>query len=68
MSSVFAGVIALVWSAFWILTVSETPSTDRKISKNELQYILTSLGFTFEQVQVSFTGSSAHCSTILKLT
>lgn len=48
-----SGILAIVWSGFWFLTIAETPGDDKRITKEELTYIQSSLGFTFENVKVS---------------
>lgn len=39
----FSGGLGLLWYAIWLLIISESPETDSKISKAELQYIQLSL-------------------------
>lgn len=43
------GCIGLVWCALWFLVVPETPSTDKRISKVELEYIMNAIGDTKDE-------------------
>lgn len=38
------GIVALLWSVLWFVTVSETPGEDKWISEEEVNYITCSLG------------------------
>jgi len=38
------GTLALLWTIFWMTTVGESPSEDRRISEDEIDYITSSLG------------------------
>jgi ACS family sodium-dependent inorganic phosphate cotransporter len=38
------GVLALIWTFFWFSTVGETPSEDKRISEDEIDYITSSIG------------------------
>ncbi|CAG9768368.1 unnamed protein product [Ceutorhynchus assimilis] len=37
------GIIGLIWYVLWTMIVADSPESDKKISKNELDYILSSL-------------------------
>lgn len=39
----FSGVLGLIWYALWTTLVAESPELDKKITKQELKYILDSL-------------------------
>uniref|UniRef100_A0A915KYL0 Uncharacterized protein n=1 Tax=Romanomermis culicivorax TaxID=13658 RepID=A0A915KYL0_ROMCU len=45
-------VLAIIWGFLWIFTVGETPYADKSIGKDELKYITSSVGYTFEQVKL----------------
>ncbi|CAL8108777.1 unnamed protein product [Orchesella dallaii] len=38
------GVIAFLWTILWLTNVGETPAEDKRISEEELNYIVTSIG------------------------
>ncbi|VVC37045.1 Hypothetical protein CINCED_3A000784 [Cinara cedri] len=40
------GFIAIIWCAVWLTTIAETPGEDKSITKEELKYIIDSIGPT----------------------
>ncbi|ODM91702.1 Sialin, partial [Orchesella cincta] len=40
----FFGVFAFLWTILWLTNVGETPAEDKRISEEELNYIVTSIG------------------------
>lgn len=51
----------MLWSFYWLATVAETPASDGRISKDELDYIQTNIGYTVDQAGVCFN----HCAIVL---
>ncbi|VVC37041.1 Major facilitator superfamily,Major facilitator superfamily domain [Cinara cedri] len=43
------GFIAIIWCAVWLTTVAETPGEDKLITKEELKYIVDSIGPTDDE-------------------
>lgn len=42
----FLGLISFVWCAVWLLCISESPTDDKHITKEELKYIIDAIGPT----------------------
>lgn len=40
----YAGFAALVWCAVWLVCITESPMDDKHITKEELKYIVDSIG------------------------
>ena len=49
----FAGLVSVVWFVCWCYFVSESPAEHPTISKAEVTYIQSSIGYTNQQTQVS---------------
>ena len=47
------GLLGIIWYCLWLFIVAESPAEHSTITKEELEYIQNSIGFTDEQVKVN---------------
>lgn len=47
----YSGVIGCIWTAVWLIVISETPNGDKYISEAEKEYIEDSLGTAIKVVR-----------------
>ena len=47
------GLLGIIWYCLWLFVVAESPAEHSTITKEELEYIQNSIGFTDEQVKVN---------------
>jgi len=43
---VFIGLVAIIWCVVWLTCITESPVEDKRITKEELKYIVDSIGPT----------------------
>ncbi|VVC29086.1 Major facilitator superfamily,Major facilitator superfamily domain [Cinara cedri] len=48
------GFVAIIWCTVWLLSITESPTEDKHITKEELEYIVNSIG-PIDERQISFS-------------